>query len=310
MQTSSTPKPFPRSVAFGVGRRHSPVGGRIPYLLREFDQYLHGETLDVGAGNAGATLSKALGRGYHALDIGDSYKIEREDERGALNYVADLERSNIPLPDASFDTVLCLDVLEHLDDPHRLYRELFRLSRKHVIISLPNNWPTMFWSFVAGRNVTHRAGYGLGAQPKRPGERHKHFFNIEEAYGFLTDSVPAGFRVARVDTVFEHGTDGILASHPWFSRLFRMAGKARISDARQRYGALGIPLWVVTKAAWLPARVLDVALSAGLGGWGDRKRFYNLFCRQLWVVFERDPATSRATEPSAAAITGAATAPR
>jgi 2-polyprenyl-3-methyl-5-hydroxy-6-metoxy-1,4-benzoquinol methylase len=295
VKRATTPSPFARAVALGVGRRYSPVGGRIPYLLREFRAYLQDrKTLDVGAGNAGATLQQALGSTYHALDIGESYKIHEDRERGALNYVADIEKEGIPLPDQTFDTVLCLDVLEHVDDPHRIYAELFRLARRNVIISLPNNWPTFLWSMLAGRNVTHRAGYGLGAEPKRPGERHKHFFNIEEALAFLTDHVPAGFHVARVDCVFEHGNDGLLASHPLLSKPFRIAGKARLSDARERYGATGLPLWLAAKAVWLPARALDIALSALFAGWGDRARFYNLFCRQLWVVFETDtlPATA------------------
>jgi 2-polyprenyl-3-methyl-5-hydroxy-6-metoxy-1,4-benzoquinol methylase len=41
-------------------------------------------------------------------------------------------------PDARFDTVLCLEVLEHLAEPAVALRELLRVSRMHVVISVPN----------------------------------------------------------------------------------------------------------------------------------------------------------------------------
>jgi hypothetical protein len=105
---------------------------------------------------------------------------------------------------------------------------------------------------------------------------------------FLTDRVPGGFAVRRVDAVFEHGSDGVLASVPWFSRAFRVGGKVRLMDARTRLGVAGIGAWLVAKAVWFPARILDLTVSAALGSWGNRMRYYNLFCRQLWVVFERN----------------------
>ncbi|MGD8379445.1 MAG: methyltransferase domain-containing protein [Gammaproteobacteria bacterium] len=40
--------------------------------------------------------------------------------------------------DNSFDCVLLLEVLEHLDDYRQALREIFRVSSRHVIISVPN----------------------------------------------------------------------------------------------------------------------------------------------------------------------------
>jgi 2-polyprenyl-3-methyl-5-hydroxy-6-metoxy-1,4-benzoquinol methylase len=40
--------------------------------------------------------------------------------------------------DNRFHTVLCLEVLEHLAEPSRALRELMRVSRGHIIISVPN----------------------------------------------------------------------------------------------------------------------------------------------------------------------------
>lgn len=40
-------------------------------------------------------------------------------------------------PDNAFDLVFCLEVLEHLEDPDKALRELARVSRSHVVISVP-----------------------------------------------------------------------------------------------------------------------------------------------------------------------------
>jgi ubiquinone/menaquinone biosynthesis C-methylase UbiE len=39
--------------------------------------------------------------------------------------------------DASVDAILCLEVLEHLDEPGRALDELLRVSRRHVLLSVP-----------------------------------------------------------------------------------------------------------------------------------------------------------------------------
>jgi Methyltransferase domain len=43
-------------------------------------------------------------------------------------------------PRIRFDLVLCLEVLEHLDDPAAFFRQLYRAGQ-HVIVSVPYRWP-------------------------------------------------------------------------------------------------------------------------------------------------------------------------
>ncbi len=43
----------------------------------------------------------------------------------------------LPYPDASFDLVLCCEVLEHLADPAAGLAELARVSARHVLLSTP-----------------------------------------------------------------------------------------------------------------------------------------------------------------------------
>lgn len=46
-------------------------------------------------------------------------------------------------PERPFDLVICLQVLEHLDDPHRFAQKLFDTGHT-VIISVPYQWPAGF----------------------------------------------------------------------------------------------------------------------------------------------------------------------
>ena len=44
----------------------------------------------------------------------------------------------LPFADASFDAALCLEVLEHLDDPAAVLREIHRVAPRKLLVSVPN----------------------------------------------------------------------------------------------------------------------------------------------------------------------------
>jgi hypothetical protein len=97
-----------------------------------------------------------------------------------------LEIDRIPFPDNSYDCVLCLDVLEHIENIHDVFDDLCRVARHHVIISLPNPWSSYYGMLRHGyyRNDQPMKFYGLPLE--RPVDRHKWFFSIEEAEKFVT----------------------------------------------------------------------------------------------------------------------------
>ncbi|HEV2568127.1 class I SAM-dependent methyltransferase [Sphingomonas sp.] len=287
-------KELSRAAAFlPWARKYEHPQGRSGFIIEELAPYIHGTILDVGAGRNATVFAQAFGDAYHPLDIGGSYHVADKPNAVLPETVVDLERGGLPFPDGSFDTVFCTDVLEHIDNIYNAYDELFRVARKSVIISLPNNWVKYPMSFLRGTNVTHKAGYGLPPQPKGVGERHKYFFNLEEAADFLTGRTPQGFRPAAFEPRFEYGTDGVLCGVQRFSYLVRGVEMRRLlhlsrRELGERLGTLvamiGIPVYAVL-------RPIDVIISALLWGFGSPVRFYNLFCRQVWVVFEKVPAS-------------------
>ena len=110
---------------------------------------------------------------------------------------------NIPYPfeDKEYHTVLCLDVLEHLENIHAAFDECMRLASEHVIISLPNPYQD-FWNFlffVKYKNGQYDMKF-YGLQKDRPEDRHRWFFGPEEAYNFIEYRARlAGFRIEQFD---------------------------------------------------------------------------------------------------------------
>jgi len=67
----------------------------------------------------------------------------------------------LPYKNNSFDLVICTEVLEHLDNPKKAYRELIRVSRKYVLISVPNEPFFTIQRIARFQNILH-----LGAHPE------------------------------------------------------------------------------------------------------------------------------------------------
>lgn len=60
---------------------------------------------------------------------------------------------SLPFRDGQFDLVLCMEVLEHLDDPAAALHELRRLSSAWLLLSVPNEPLFMGANFLRGKNV-------------------------------------------------------------------------------------------------------------------------------------------------------------
>ena len=145
------------------------------YTYLKYQPILVGNILDVGADQC--YLKEQLDNKANYIGIGLS--------SDKLDLKIDLEKQLLPYEDNSFDVVLCTDVLEHLDNIHEVFDELCRVSKKYVIISLPNPH-SVFWNYVKHGNYNenqHLKFYGLPAE--KPDDRHKWFFSTEEAENFV-----------------------------------------------------------------------------------------------------------------------------
>ena len=67
----------------------------------------------------------------------------------------------LPYKDNSFDLIVCTEVLEHLEEPAKALKEMLRVSKKHLIISVPNEPLFMISNFLRGKNLS-RLGNDAG----------------------------------------------------------------------------------------------------------------------------------------------------
>lgn len=128
--------------------------------------------LDVGADER--HLKRYVGATYWGIGLG-----------GNPDQFVDLEKEKIPFPDQSYDCVLCLDVLEHIENIHDVFDELCRVSRNYVIISLPNAWAVFYAMLRFGEYKPGQAIKFYGLPMEIPADRHKWFFSDDEAKRFV-----------------------------------------------------------------------------------------------------------------------------
>lgn len=178
------------------------------------------DVLEVGIGNG--FLSRYLrgaGLPVHTVDF---------DGRLGPDTVASVDA--LPFPDGAFDTVCCFETLEHLpfDRFAGAARELARVARRHVLVSLPDvtpcNWIRIDWGF---RNTKIDKFYDRGG-----GKAHEHRFDGEHYW----ELGKAGYPVERI--VRELAAAGLeleamsrLADNP-YHRFFRTR-KASVAAAHE-----------------------------------------------------------------------------
>jgi SAM-dependent methyltransferase len=159
--------------------------------------------LDVGCGE-GFTMRQLRGDGVQASMVGVDYSLAalawsqvNGIAQSPLN-VADAH--HLPFSDNSFDLALCLEVLEHLPDSSLGLRELLRVARDYVLVSVPHEPYFRGINFLRGKHVR-----ALGNDPE-----HLHNYSGRAFYRL----------VATQAEVVWHGY-----SFPWQIALLRKSSK-------------------------------------------------------------------------------------
>lgn len=196
---------------------------RSTYIARRFQKYIRGKVLDVGCDKA-VLKSLLPGIDYVGVDV-----------EGTPDLILNLEEiDELPFATSQFDCVVCADVLEHLDNLHFVFGELVRVCGGHLILSLPNNWAN-------ARRAIER-GYGTighyGLQIQKPVDRHKWFFNLQEAIQFM-EGQPQKFPVKVVEC---------FAMERPRPALVRWVRRALLAGNRMRYlNRFAHTMWTVLK---------------------------------------------------------------
>jgi ubiquinone/menaquinone biosynthesis C-methylase UbiE len=131
------------------------------FLLARFNQRLvecvrvanPNNILDAGCGE-GFTMTLLTEAGIQAAMTG----IDFSDEAIAIarTTAPDLAISKasiyeLPFKKSSFDLVICSEVLEHLENPDTAIAEITRVSKKYVLVSVPNEPYFQIANFLRGK---------------------------------------------------------------------------------------------------------------------------------------------------------------
>ena len=145
---------------FGKGRFDTLSRSKLARIVRDSGQSI----LDVGCG-PGVYL-KALKETGHIVAGVDANPIFVEQARQVSQNVwqTDLDAEFLrAFKDASFDTVLMLDILEHIEHDRELLQDAKRVCRQNVILTVPARMPESMEGsqlvFGAYMDPTHRRYY-------------------------------------------------------------------------------------------------------------------------------------------------------
>jgi hypothetical protein len=190
----STPQPL----RYTSGLRYADRAEKALYIADKYTPLLTGSVLDVGCDQAPLRRLVLRADRYTGVDI-----------LPTADYIVDLDKQNLPFADRSYDTVVCTDVLEHLERCHAVFDELCRVAAHHIIVSLPNPLRVLLMGLYEG-SAGRSKFYGLPVDP--PADRHRWFFGRDEAAAFLTERGRRnGFAVEQLDD--EEG-----GCYPWRDR--------------------------------------------------------------------------------------------
>ena len=122
-------------------------------VLEELDS--KGSILDLGSGTGSLARQLAQSRKYNSVWAADL--MEKPADLGDVQWIrADLN-DPLPQPDATFDVIVAAEVIEHLENPRSMMREIFRLLKPagHAVISTPNNesWRSLISLVARGHYV-------------------------------------------------------------------------------------------------------------------------------------------------------------
>lgn len=111
------------------------------WTVKKFESFLKGDILEIGCGIGNFTnFLKKFGNVW-AIDIVDSYiKQTSQIEGGGINAgFGDIEKGEYFFKDRKFDSVVCLNVLEHIKDDKRALKNIHELLKAdgNLILLVP-----------------------------------------------------------------------------------------------------------------------------------------------------------------------------
>jgi ubiquinone/menaquinone biosynthesis C-methylase UbiE len=163
----TAPAPVPIGNTYDKYGSKNPIERRlVTGFLARLDRMLDGSfptrILEVGVGEgevAGRVRERFPDASLVGLDLPSDNLALQWQTRDVSACFGDV--AHLPFPDATFDLVLAIEVLEHVEDPPAALREIRRVATRDVVLSVPNE---PLW-----RVANMARGKYLGALGNTPG---------------------------------------------------------------------------------------------------------------------------------------------
>jgi SAM-dependent methyltransferase len=150
-------KQLHRENIYGSGPPLEDPGAETALLLNE---YLPdgASVVDIGCG-AGAYGPGLLGMGHEWLGLeANTFCCEILQRRQLPFRKVELESASLPCADGEWDCAICVEVLEHVQDPESFISEIVRMTRRRTLFSVPNmevlpylhDWGVVPWHLLEG----------------------------------------------------------------------------------------------------------------------------------------------------------------
>lgn len=129
--------------------------------------------LDIGCRGCEAKQILREGIEYYGNDL-------FQNEYGEVIYVGDVLQVDFG---RTFDCVVALDIVEHVDDPYVLMDKIISLSNKYVIVSLPNTYDLPHKiDFLLKSSLGKKYSFETSNRL----DRHRWVMNYDEIYAFYS----------------------------------------------------------------------------------------------------------------------------
>ncbi len=140
----------------------------VRFLIERFFARIRGVLQDLAPGtllDAGCGEGESLRRGIFpaaispiCLDLKPDSLAELRTGTGRQSLVCGSVEA-LPFAPNSFDAVVCLEVLEHLDKPAGAVRELARVARRALVISVPYEPYFRLGNLARGKHLRHLGNF-------------------------------------------------------------------------------------------------------------------------------------------------------
>ena len=133
---------------------------------------------------------------YKGIDYKPDNLNNDVDDKEFINHNLELGLPN----DSNYDIINALDVLEHLENIHNLFQEIFKKSNKKIVIALPNmgyykfRLKFLFKGEISEKYIFHK---------NIVQDRHKWIPNYKSIMEFIEENTPAEWKLTKFNFIAE-----------------------------------------------------------------------------------------------------------